>query len=161
MPQPGLSSRQRARIIELVGFPFGSHLYSWTMFDAGRALNWPLLVIPTPTESASGKRQFDELVEKFLGPVCESVTDAQAVLERLLRTDVPFDWGATNPVTRSAAVIAIAMACGADVESVVDRLRSHQSRQIKIYRTGDKWRFTLDSLVGILTLAADKTAANA
>jgi hypothetical protein len=69
-----------------------------------------LFAIPSPIDRTLGAQQFDDLAQKFLGPVCESVTDAQAILERLLRTEVPFDWGAYNPIVRSAEVIATAMA---------------------------------------------------
>jgi hypothetical protein len=149
----------RARINEIAEVSIGPNEYCWTLFDAGRALNWPLLTIPHPNDKSMGAQQFDDLAQKFLGPVCESVIDAQAVLERLLRTEVPFDWGACNPIVRGAEVIATAVAHRIDLDPIVERLRGYQNRLNVIYRSGDKWKFKLDALVACLTVAADKAAS--
>src|SRR5262249_50128587 len=75
----------------VVDYSVPSGLYCWTTFDAGRLLEWPVLAIPCPTNPARGSEQFKELVDRVLVPTFESAVSPKAVLERLLRSDVPFD----------------------------------------------------------------------
>lgn len=132
------------------GVTVRQHEYCLTLFDAGRFLNWPLLAIPHPNDTDQGPRQFEDFADKFLGPVCETVTTADAVLERLLRTEVPFDWGASNPVWRAAEVIATATVCRTDLRILHQQLSSYQGHLYSALRSGTKWASALDTLFQLI-----------
>ena len=96
----------------------------WSLFDAGRALGWSLLALPSPIDRQQGPTQFAQLCETFLKPVCENVTTAELGMERLMRVEVPFDWEVSNAVMRVAEVVCVARACSADFAALKHRLEA-------------------------------------
>jgi hypothetical protein len=121
---------------------------AWTLFDAGRALRqggfpgWETLKIPNPADRTLGYRQFENLCEKFLAPLSDNVTTESLILERLLRTDVPFDWPASNPILRATEALSIASVTG-EVDSACGLLLERQKLLPIGLRTGDTWKSTL------------------
>jgi hypothetical protein len=69
-----------------------------------------------------------------------------AILERLLRTEVPFDWMANNPVKRAAEIIATARIAGGNLSELKARLVSYQPMLHKELRIGSHWSELLTQL---------------
>jgi hypothetical protein len=122
----------------------------WTLFNAGRALDWGYLAIPDPTQVCSGAAQFANLCDEVLVPSLEAVVTCHAVLHTLLRAEKPFDWGATNPVTRATEVIATSMVEGIDLEECKLDLMKFQPALHSGMRFGPLWGNTLNSLIVVL-----------
>ena len=111
----------------------------WSTFDVGRALNWPLLGIPYPRERSHGMTQFTQMTE-YLAAVLEPVDGPAAILERLLSTDVPFDWaGLNHAVGRAVEVVATAKVIGHPMQDVQTKLLAAQADLYKELKTGTRW----------------------
>ena len=146
------------RIRNLVGqgtWP-SSGLPVWSLFSASRAMKWESMSIPHPLKRESGQRQFEELCLRFLGPICESVTNSTLVLERLLNDNMPFEWRRGSPITRSAEVIATAMIIGENLDSLHTLLVSYRERLSVEMRTADKWSEALRVLFRLMLSAGDE-----
>lgn len=104
------------------------------------------LSIPNPLNREMAEHQFKELRECFLQPICETVTTETAVLERLLRDEIPFEWRRGNPITRVAEVIATATVAHPDLEALRSRLTSYHARLAGPMAAVDVWSSTLRRL---------------
>lgn len=94
----------------------------WTLFDAGRALNWVFLSIPDPVERETWKDQFRCLIDEFLKPYFWSVNKPEMALEILTKDIKPFEWFSTNGVLRALEVASISKYLGHTDDQIRDGL---------------------------------------
>lgn len=94
----------------------------WTLFDAGRALGWKLLLIPDPDERENWRAEFQRLFDNFLAPVLWPVQSPKAIQDLLFRTEKPFDWMVSNSVIRIAEIIALGKVSDADPKALRARI---------------------------------------
>jgi hypothetical protein len=124
---------------------------AWTLFDAGRALaaagfpGWQSLKIPDPANQGSGDRQFTDLYQNFLAPLCETVTTEPLMLDGLLRKNTPFDWMGSNPPLRAAEALSVA-AVTEGMTAVRALLPERQPLLPIDLRHGDAWKAILGRL---------------
>lgn len=129
----------------------------WTLFNAGRALNWGYLSIPDPTNRTNGATQFSELCEKILNPIVEQTVICQSVLDVLLATEFPYEWSISNPMPRAAEVIAISRIVGKNLNETRNTLLAYKSKLYRTLQTGPAWDEALSRLIHFI--GTDSVAA--
>jgi hypothetical protein len=98
----------------------------WMLFDAGRALKWPLLMCPDPFVREQWPDQLSALVARLLEPIFWNIRSAGDIIELLYRDDIPFEWGVSGPVLRVAEIVALSKVLELDPGSVKEKLVSHK-----------------------------------
>jgi hypothetical protein len=96
------------------------------LFDAGRALNWPLLMCPDPFAREQWPDQQRALVSRLLEPIFWNMRSAGDIMELLYRDDIPFEWGVSGPVLRAAEIVALSKILELDPSAVKEKLVSHK-----------------------------------
>lgn len=139
---PDVRRAIEGHLVELSRFMEPSYLESpilmkrpcWQMFDAGRALKWDsVFIIPSPRDQNSWTRLFESLFSDFVEPFFFSISDANGIMELLLRNDPPFEWFLTSPVLRIAEIAALGKIPKADQEVLrkkIDAFSDAISRRI-------------------------------
>lgn len=120
-------------------------------FDAGWLLDWHMQ-IPEIDDETAGPRQFAQLCQLFLAPLCENVTSRALILERLLADDPPFRWSYLNPIARAAEIAATAILAGSDLNALKDFLLENRRPHSNSYR-GD-WDQAIPQLFAGIAAAA-------
>lgn len=103
----------------------------WTMFDAGRRLDWDLLSIPAPIQRESWPSQLQQLVTEFLEPIFWPIKDSKGILELLLRNETPFEWFATGAVLRVAEIVALSRLAKIQSSDVYQHVRQFESEILR------------------------------
>jgi hypothetical protein len=99
----------------------------WSLFNAGRVLDWPGMGVPNQSDSSSPRHMIQDLVEKFLKPELWSVDSLSKINDFLFRNDLPFEWLTSNTALRSIEILAVAAACENSISDIrkklIDKLR--------------------------------------
>ena len=126
---------------------FNADYLCWTLFHAGRALNWPVLVIPDPTGGILPINQWAMLTREVLEKTVEAVSSCNDVLHILRRNDKPFEWFASSGVVRATECLAIGRILGFTVSDLRNEVAAHMDQVSSEYRKNEIWDGVIDALM--------------
>jgi hypothetical protein len=95
------------------------------LFDVGRFLDWPLLIIPDPGKQELWPFEIERVFRDFLLPFLFPVKNAAEIQQILFRDDVPFGWKMSQSVLRAAEIFCLAKVAGIKPETCIEKIMLH------------------------------------
>lgn len=125
---------------------FDESYVSWNLFDAGRALKWPGLLIPDPVDRSLAGKQWIEFTRDILERTVETTVTCSDVLHVLRRNDKPFEWFASSRLARATECLAIGCTLGFTAADFEEEVVAILERVPAEYQRHKLWEDVINAL---------------